>query len=95
MPDKYRKSASKGGKIKRYPELFLAAQIAGVSYWMAYAVRRKRAQSQKVEIALQMAREQLRQQKAEEQKAARQQIRELKAEQKKLERSLVKKGRAA
>lgn len=99
MATKYRKGASehpqpKVRKIKRYPELALAAEIAGVSYWMAYGVRRGRNQSEKVKIALQMAREQLRQRKAEEQKDARKRLRELKAEQRKIERALEK-GHAA
>ena len=100
MPTKYRKVASERKPenpkrtVKRYPELRLAAEIAGVSYWMAYAVLRGRAQSKKVELALQMARTQLHARELEEKKIARKKLRELQAEQKKIQRMLAK-GKAA
>ena len=43
----------------RHPELHLAAEIAGVSYWMAYKVKRGQAQSAKVKKALIRARKKL------------------------------------
>ena len=82
MPTKYRKVVSERKPenpkrtVKRYPELRLAAEIAGVSYWMAYGVLRGRAQSKKVELALQMARTQLHARALEEKKLARQKLRE-------------------
>jgi hypothetical protein len=103
MPTKYKKTASEDcearpiqerRKVKSYPELRMAADIAGVSYWMAYKVRRGKAQSEKVELALKMARERLRLQRAEVRKVAREQLRELKAEERKLQRVLAK-GKAA
>ena len=100
MPSKYRKVASERKPenpkrtVKRYPELRLAAEIAGVSYWMAYAVLRGRAQSKKVELALQMARTQLHARELAEKKIARKKLRELQAEQKKIQRMLGK-GKAA
>ncbi len=101
MPEAYRKTAPKRKrKLEYYPELPLAAQIAGVSYWMAYKVRKGEAQSRKVEIALKLARKELRQQKgaerkrlAEENRAAREEkkaARKLEAEQRKLERTMEK-----
>jgi hypothetical protein len=99
MPTKYRKAVSERPpecqqRRKAYPELSLAAEIAGVSYWMAYKVRRGKAQSEKVELAIKMARERLRLQRLEEKKVARKQLRELRAQEKKLERMLGK-GKAA
>jgi hypothetical protein len=105
MPDAYRKTASKRKrKLEHYPELPLAAQIAGVTYWMAYKVRKGEAKSKKVEIAIKLARKELRQQKAaerkriaEENRAAREQkkaARQLEVEQRKTERTVAK-GRAA
>ena len=99
MPTKYRKAApERPPEYQRqrrvYPELPLAAEIAGVSYWMAYKVRRGKAQSEKVELAIKVARERLRVQNAEEKKAARQQLRDLRAQERKLERMLGK-GKAA
>ena len=100
MPIKYRKAASERKPedskrtVKRYPELRLAAEIAGVSYWMAYGVLRGRAQSKKVGLALQMARTQLHARELEEKKIARKKLRELQAEQKKIQRMLAK-GKAA
>ena len=96
MPIKYRKAASERKPedskrtVKRYPELRLAAEIAGVSYWMAYGVLRGRAQSKKVELALQMARTQLHARALEEKKLARQKLRELQSEQKRIKRQQQK-----
>ena len=58
---KYRKTASRQlePKNRRHPELRLAAEIAGVSYWMAYKVMRGQAHSVKVEQALAAARRRL------------------------------------
>jgi hypothetical protein len=61
---------------------------------MAYKVRRGKAQSEKVALALEIARERLRMQKLEEKLAARKQLRELRAQERKLERMLGK-GKAA
>jgi hypothetical protein len=101
MPTRYRKAASEEAqpirqprKVKSYPELRMAAEIAGVSYWMAYKVRRGKAQSEKVELALKMARERLRAEESEARKTAREQLRGLKAQQRKLQRMLAK-GKAA
>ena len=107
MPTKYRKVASERKPenpkrtVKRYPELRLAAEIAGVSYWTAYKVKRGQAQSEKVSLALEIARERLKEQRAQERKVARQKLRELRAEEKKIvraQRQIVRaldRGRAA
>jgi hypothetical protein len=85
-------------KVKSYPELRLAAEIAGVSYWTAYKVRTGKTQSAKVELAITVARERLRrqradaraaarQQRAEARVAARQRLRELRAQEKEIVRA--------
>jgi len=103
---KYRKTASepaagqKKTRLKR-PEVRLAAEIAGVTYWMAYKVMRGQAVSQKVGRAIAVARERLQQQKIDHLNAARANLcslkakmRALKAEQKRVERS-IEGGQAA
>ena len=98
MPTKYRKTVSerkpKEKKRGRYPELRLAAEIAGVSHWTVYKVLDGSTQSQKVKLALEMARGQLRAKKRDELKTARKELRRLKAEQRKLQQ-VLEKGRAA
>ena len=61
MAKKYRKAASEVSQRThtRHPELQLAAEIAGVSYWMAYKVKRGQAQSANVTRALAKARKKL------------------------------------
>jgi hypothetical protein len=61
MGKNYKKPASERGekKLQRHPELQLAAEMAGVSYWMAYKVKRGQAQSAKVTKALVRARKKL------------------------------------
>jgi predicted transcriptional regulator len=103
----YRRVASEDGeaqpirqkrKVKSRPEVRLAAEIAGVGYSMAYKVLRGKTQSEKVELALTMARERLRQQRAQALDAARQQraeariaarqrLRELRAQEKEIVRA--------
>jgi hypothetical protein len=81
-------------QLKSRPEVRLAAEIAGVGYSMAYKVLRGKSQSEKVELALTLARERIRQQRAEARKAAREQLRQLKATQKKLQRVLARRRAA-
>ncbi len=61
MATKYRKGARarSAPTNQRHPELQLAAEIAGVSYWMAYKVKRGQAQSANVTRALAKARKKL------------------------------------
>jgi hypothetical protein len=107
MSTTYRKVASEEGatqqvrhkrKVKSYPELRMAAEIAGVKYWTAYKVRVGKTQSEKVELALKIARDRLhtekmeaqkvaRKQRAEAKRAARKQLRELRAQEKQIVRA--------
>jgi hypothetical protein len=66
----------------------MAADLARVSYTMAYRVRIGTAQSIRVERALKIARERLLAQTELEKKAARQRLRVLKAETRKIEHRL-------
>jgi hypothetical protein len=61
MANAYVRSAPRKRKRKRerHPELPLAAEMAGVTYWMAYRVKRGEAKSRKVAEALAMARKDL------------------------------------
>ncbi len=61
MKKRFKKRVSEPGETKRHrhPELQLAAEIAGVSYWMAYKVKRGQAQSANVMRALAKARKKL------------------------------------
>ena len=66
MATTYRKTAPKR-KVRRngrHPELQLAAEIAGVSYSMAYKVKHGEAKSRNVEDALSTARKSLRLERA-------------------------------
>jgi predicted RNA-binding protein with RPS1 domain len=110
----YRRVASEDGeaqpirqkrKVKSRPEVRLAAEIAGVGYSMAYKVLRGKTQSEKVELALKMARERLwqqreeareavRRQREEARKAAREQLRELWAQEKQIVRAQRRLARA-